>query len=617
MLTNAGSGYSTCRGLDVTRWREDATRDAWGQFCLRPRPRAAAASGRPATSRSAGRPTTTRSIFAADKAELPPPRRRRSRPLLEVTVSPEQPAEVRRVTLTNHDDRPRELELTSYAEVVLARTAADLAHPAFGKLFLETEWLAGPEALLCRRRPRSPDQQPVWAVHVAAVGRRRRSAPTEYETDRARFLGRGRTPGRPGGARPGRDALGDDRRRSSTRSSASAGGSGSSRAASAVVAFTTAVADIARGGPGPGRPVPRDRAPSPGPSSWPGPTARSSTGTGAGRPRRPTCSSGWPSHVIFAGSALRADAGRAGREPPGPARPLAATASRATGRSSWPGSPTATSCRWPGSCSPPTPTCGSRGWSSTSSSSTSSRRATSTSCTSSCIELVRAERRARPGRQAGRRLRPQGGADARGRPDPAPGRRPGSSWSATAARSPASSTGSSGSAPCPSPWSPHARPTPDRGDAEPVAPPDLAVRQRPRRLHARRPRILRDRAGRAPARRPPQRQGRPPEPRPGRSCPPAPWINVVANPGVRLPRLRGGLGLHLGRQQPDEPPDPLEQRPGLRPARRGRLPPRRGDRRGLVARRRCPSRRPAPTRRPPRPGLHRLRAADATASTTS
>src|SRR5207253_3931345 len=104
-------------------------------------------------------------VFSADKAEF----RRRDdgiESLLEVTVSPENAAEVRRLTLTNLGPRPRELEVTSYAEPVLLPPRADLAHPAFGKLFLETEFLAGESALLCRRRPRAADQQPPWAVHA-------------------------------------------------------------------------------------------------------------------------------------------------------------------------------------------------------------------------------------------------------------------------------------------------------------------------------------------------------------------------------------------------------------------------------------------------------------------
>ncbi len=192
LLTNAGSGVSTWRGLDVTRWREDATRDCWGQYCYVRDPEhdlVWSAGHQPVC-----RPTDDYEvIFAADKATF---RRRDAgiETLLEVTVSPEQFAEVRRVTVTNLTDRPRELELTSYAEVVLAPRGADLAHPAFGKLFLETEWIAGPAALLCRRRPRSADQAPVWAVHVAATETQAAVGATpRYETDRSRFLGRGRS----------------------------------------------------------------------------------------------------------------------------------------------------------------------------------------------------------------------------------------------------------------------------------------------------------------------------------------------------------------------------------------------------------------------------------------
>src|SRR5262249_49096330 len=101
----------------------------------------------------------------------------------------------------NHDARPRDLELTSYAEIVLAPHREDAAHPAFGKLFLETEWLPVEHALLCRRRPRTAQQPPVWAVHVLAT-----DAPdeaVEFETDRARFLGRGRTLAHPAALDPG------------------------------------------------------------------------------------------------------------------------------------------------------------------------------------------------------------------------------------------------------------------------------------------------------------------------------------------------------------------------------------------------------------------------------
>ncbi len=185
--------------LAVTRWREDATADDTGMFCY----------VRDLTSGmlwSAGhqpvrRPTDQYEVvYSADKAEF----RRVDGAVathLEITVCPENCAELRRVTLTNHDSRPHELELTTYGELVLGPHAADLAHPAFGKLFLETEWSNEHAALLCRRRPRAPEQAAEWAVHLASSDER--DDPPQYETDRARFLGRGRTPANPAALLPG------------------------------------------------------------------------------------------------------------------------------------------------------------------------------------------------------------------------------------------------------------------------------------------------------------------------------------------------------------------------------------------------------------------------------
>jgi len=205
MVTNSGSGYSTCKDLDVTRWREDSTRDAWGQYYYVRDPDRGHVW-------SAGHQPVCRTaddyevVFAADKATI---RRRDAgvETLLEMTVSPEQCAEVRRLTLTNLEARPRTLEVTSYVEVALAPRGEDQAHPAFAKLFLETEWLAKPGALLCRRRPRRVDQAPVYAVHVAAPDPSAVGSSTDdvvqYETDRARFLGRGRSPADPAALDPG------------------------------------------------------------------------------------------------------------------------------------------------------------------------------------------------------------------------------------------------------------------------------------------------------------------------------------------------------------------------------------------------------------------------------
>jgi cyclic beta-1,2-glucan synthetase len=193
MITNAGGGYSRRQQLALTRWREDITRDAWGSFCYvrdldtgevwsttwQPTPR---------------EPDSYEVTFAPDRAVW----RRLDAGLeirTEVVVSAEDDAELRRVSVTNHSERSRSLDLTSYAEVVLAPFDADLAHPAFSNLFVETHFVPERDALICIRRPRAgTDRQ--YLVHVLS-GRGRVGAATQYETDRARFIGRGRTVERP------------------------------------------------------------------------------------------------------------------------------------------------------------------------------------------------------------------------------------------------------------------------------------------------------------------------------------------------------------------------------------------------------------------------------------
>ena len=189
MVTTAGSGYSQWRDLAVTRWREDVTRDAWGTyFFLRERSSGQVWSA--AYQPTGVEPDTYDVAFSEDRVEI----RLRNGAIasaLEIVVSPEHDAEVRRVSITNLGARMREIELTSYAEVVLARPAADAAHPAFSNLFVQTEYVPELGALLATRRPRSHDEPQVWAVHVV-VAEGETVGELEYESDRGRFLGRGR-----------------------------------------------------------------------------------------------------------------------------------------------------------------------------------------------------------------------------------------------------------------------------------------------------------------------------------------------------------------------------------------------------------------------------------------
>ena len=103
---------------------------------------------------------------------------------------------MRRVSVTNRSERPREIELTSFVELALGSLAEDAAHPAFGKLFIETEWVPDSTSLVARRRPRSPEDPAFFAFHVLSMDGRAQGQ-VEWETDRMRFLGRGRGPDDP------------------------------------------------------------------------------------------------------------------------------------------------------------------------------------------------------------------------------------------------------------------------------------------------------------------------------------------------------------------------------------------------------------------------------------
>jgi cyclic beta-1,2-glucan synthetase len=201
IVTTAGSGYSVCGGNAVTRWREDVTRDNWGTFCYLRDVRSDAvwsAGYLPIP----GRPQSYEVSLSEDRAEF----RRSDAGIVtrtEIIVSPEDNTEVRRVWVTNNTTRARDIEMTSYLEVVLAPGAADAAHPAFSNLFVQTEFIAGKNALLATRRRRSEKDDEIWGVHVAIAAGDAIGA-VQYETDRARFLGRGRTTADPVAVTEGR-----------------------------------------------------------------------------------------------------------------------------------------------------------------------------------------------------------------------------------------------------------------------------------------------------------------------------------------------------------------------------------------------------------------------------
>ncbi len=190
MVTNSGAGSSRWNDQSVTRWREDGTCDNWGTFCYL-RDMDSGEFWSTTHQPTLKRPERYEVVFSEGRAEF----RRSDRQLdthTQIVVSPEDDIELRRCLLTNRSRSRRRIEITCYAEVVIAPAVAEVLHPAFSNLFVQTEILPAERAILCTRRARHPDEHPpsmfqLLTIHGANPGH------VSYETDRARFIGRGRS----------------------------------------------------------------------------------------------------------------------------------------------------------------------------------------------------------------------------------------------------------------------------------------------------------------------------------------------------------------------------------------------------------------------------------------
>ncbi|MES2773639.1 MAG: glucoamylase family protein [Bacteroidota bacterium] len=195
MVTNSGGGYSRWKDIAITRWREDSTCDNWGTFCyIRDMETQSLWS-------SSYQPTLQEgdnyeAVFSQGRAEF-----RRKDHLLEthteIVVSPEDDVELRRIRITNRSRKKRYIEITSYAEVVLAPAASDAAHPAFSNLFVQTEIVNNRNAIVCSRRPRSEHEHPPSMFHLMKVHHAKVEG-VSYETNRSKFITRGKTISNPG-----------------------------------------------------------------------------------------------------------------------------------------------------------------------------------------------------------------------------------------------------------------------------------------------------------------------------------------------------------------------------------------------------------------------------------
>ena len=194
MINNSGGGYSRWNNLAVTRWREDATAGCHGLFVYL-------------------RDVDTGEYWSIGNQPIPNPsddysvkftqayaefKQQHSKLEVRTTicVSPEDDMELRRITLTNHTNKSRRIELTTYSEVVISSQDADEAHPAFNNLFVQTEFNAAASSILCTRRPRSQEETPPYLLHLLLSGQDQENDVT-CETDRASFVGRGHSLSKP------------------------------------------------------------------------------------------------------------------------------------------------------------------------------------------------------------------------------------------------------------------------------------------------------------------------------------------------------------------------------------------------------------------------------------
>ena len=190
MLTPTGEGYSRWRDMAITRWRAEPTQAALGSFIYM-RDTTTGVMWSSGAQPNRADPQRHSAVFCEHHAAFTH-HAPRFTTTTEVVVSSEDDAEARRVTFTNSGRRPREVDVTSYAELVLAPPSSDLAHPAFSKMFVVTDFLPELGVIIATRRRRSPHDPEVWAAHIAVI-EGEQTAPIQIETDRAKFIGRGQS----------------------------------------------------------------------------------------------------------------------------------------------------------------------------------------------------------------------------------------------------------------------------------------------------------------------------------------------------------------------------------------------------------------------------------------
>ena len=189
MVTDKGTGYSRCKNLDVTRWREDVVLDSYGMlFYFRNTKTNEVWSS--CYDLYGKKPDNYKVSFISGEARF----FRQDGDidtLIQVAVSASDNAEIRKITLTNHGTESCVVEITSYFELVLASHASDVVHPAFSNLFIRTEFVPEYNSIIANRRPRMEGEKTIWLGNTLSIDGKVVGV-VQFDTDRLQFLGRGR-----------------------------------------------------------------------------------------------------------------------------------------------------------------------------------------------------------------------------------------------------------------------------------------------------------------------------------------------------------------------------------------------------------------------------------------
>ncbi|ROR27116.1 putative glucoamylase [Mobilisporobacter senegalensis] len=188
MITSDGDGFSSYRNMMLYRWRADLYANSGNYIYIKDMTKGKYFSTTYHPTRK--EPDEYQVVFSPHQAEF----KRVDRDITThtlVTLSPDYNIEIRKVSITNRGRESKQFEITSYLEVVSDSHLAELSHPAFNKLFIESEFMEEQSIFLSKRRSNKKEENP-YIVHMVKTSKELLKK-VEHENDRLKFIGRNNT----------------------------------------------------------------------------------------------------------------------------------------------------------------------------------------------------------------------------------------------------------------------------------------------------------------------------------------------------------------------------------------------------------------------------------------